>query len=95
MNGGLMRFGWDPDKNQINVAKHGMSFVAAVKVFDDSKRIELDSSNPEYGESRNKAIGIVESKHVTVIYTDRGDVRRIISARRSRADERRQYDQRD
>lgn len=87
-----MRFEWDPQKNESNLAKHGISFVAAAGVFDDPMRIELDSSKPEYGESRNKAIGMMESKHFTVMYTDRGEVRRIISARRSRTNERRQYD---
>lgn len=89
-----MRFEWDPQKNESNLAKHGISFVAATGVFDDPMRIEMNSSKPGYGEARNKAIGIVESKHVTVIYTDRGEVRRIISARRSRINERRHYDQR-
>ncbi len=88
-----MHFEWDPDKNEANVAKHGMSFVAAVKVFDDPGRIELDSSKPEYGETRNKTIGMVGSKLFTVVHTDRGEVRRIISARRARANEQRQYDQ--
>lgn len=88
-----MRFEWDPEKNETNLTKHGIGFVAAIRVFDDPLRIELDSSRPEHGESRNKVIGIVDSKHVTVVYTDRGEVRRIISARRSRTNERRHYDQ--
>lgn len=88
-----MQFEWDPDKNEANFAKHGISFVAAASVFDDPNHIELDSSKLEHDEVRNKAIGVVGSKLFTVIYTDRGDIRRIISARRSRTNERRQYDQ--
>ncbi len=83
-----MRFEWDPEKNTSNLSKHGINFVAAAKVFHAPRRIELDSSKPEYGESRIKAIGIVESTHMTVIYTDRGEVCRIISARRSRIEDR-------
>lgn len=88
-----MHFEWDPDKDEANLAKHGISFVAAARVFDDPSHVELDSSKPEHGELRNKAIGVVGSKLFTVIYTDRGEVRRIISARRSRTNEKRQVDQ--
>lgn len=80
-------------KNAANVAKHGISFVAAANVFDDPRHIELDSTKPEHGESRSKAIGMVGPKLFAVVYTDRGDVRRIMSARRARANEQRQYDQ--
>jgi len=31
----LMEFEWDPTKAESNLAKHGISFVAAMRVFDD------------------------------------------------------------
>lgn len=88
-----MQFEWDPNKNESNLAKHGISFAAAARVFDDPHFIDMESSKLEHGESRSKAIGVVESQLFTVVYTDRGERRRIISARRSRVNERRQYDQ--
>lgn len=33
-----MRFEWDPEKNEINVRKYGISFPYATRVFDDEER---------------------------------------------------------
>lgn len=93
IHGGLMLFEWDADKNEASLVKHGISFVAAANVFDDPRHIELDSTRPEHGELCGKTIGMVGSKLFAVVYTDRGDVRRIISARSARANEQREYDQ--
>jgi uncharacterized DUF497 family protein len=52
-------------------------------------------NRPEFGEVRKKAIGQLTSGWtVAVIYTDRGDRRRIISARRARTNQRQQCLQR-
>jgi uncharacterized protein len=88
-----MDFEWDPAKDAANEAKHGISFVRAATVFDDPHHLEEDTTKPEFGEQRSKAIGMVGQYLVTVIYTDRQDKRRIISARRARNDERARYDQ--
>jgi hypothetical protein len=47
----------------------------------------------DYGEDRFLATGCVEALLVTVVYTERGDCIRIISARKANANERRTYDQ--
>jgi uncharacterized protein len=82
-----MQFDWDPDKREINLDKHGIDFVRAVEVFKDSHRLDEDATRPEHGEQRRKVIGRVGQLMVCVIYTDRDDRRRIISARRARRDE--------
>jgi uncharacterized DUF497 family protein len=62
-------------------------------VFDDPAILTVDVTKPEYREERTKAVGrLVSGWVVAVIFTDRDDVRRIISARRARRDERRAYD---
>jgi uncharacterized protein len=88
-----MRFVWDPDKRESNLEKHGLDFVIAAEVFIDRQHLDEDSTRPEHGEVRRKAIGRVGHLMVCVIYTDRNDVRRIISARRARRDERERYRQ--
>jgi uncharacterized DUF497 family protein len=88
-----MEFEWDPIKDAANQAKHGMSFVAATAVFDDPHHLTEDTTKPEYGEERGLAIGMVNGRLTTVVYTDRGDRRRIILARRARNNERERYDQ--
>lgn len=87
-----MEFEWDPVKAEINLQKHGISFVAALAVFDDPNRIEADTTRPEQGEKRTKVIGrIGDSLVVAVITTDRNGVIRIISVRRARRNERKIY----
>ena len=88
-----MDFEWDPDKETSNLAKHGISFAQAIAVFDDEFHIELDSTKPEYGEIRSKAIGLIGPYLFALIYTRRGVSIRVISVRRARDDERRAYDQ--
>ena len=88
-----MEFEWDPAKDAANVEKHGISFARAATVFDDPDHLEEDVTKPEPGEERRSAIGKAGEILVTVIYTDRQDRRRIISARRARKNERQRYDQ--
>jgi uncharacterized protein len=86
-------FDWDPAKEAINRGKHEIQFRRATRVFFDSAHIDEDTSRPEHGEQRRKAIGSVQGDLMTVIYTVRDGKRRIISARKVRPDERRKYHQ--
>jgi uncharacterized DUF497 family protein len=88
---GDRQFDWDPAKRQINLDKHGLDFRRAVEVFNDPRHIVEDTTRPEHGEVRRKAIGRIGQLMVCVIFTDRNGVRRIISARRARRDERERY----
>lgn len=88
-----MEFEWDAVKEAINRQKHGIGFADAAIVFDDPRHLVEDSTKPEHGEWRGKAIGRMGQIVVTVVFTDREGRRRIISARRARKDERTRYDQ--
>ena len=81
-------FQWDADKAEANVAKHGIDFVEAVRIFDG---IVWDRVSIRMGELRILATGAVGKRELTVTYTIRGMEFRIISARRASARERRQY----
>jgi uncharacterized DUF497 family protein len=87
----VLKLDWDPEKDALNQTKHGIGFVSASRVFIDPHRIVSDSTRPEFGEVRMKAIGMVDDRLIAVIYTDRGSIRRLISARRARHNERREY----
>ena len=90
--GMFMLFEWDEEKAKTNLEKHGISFVDAIEVFYDPNRIEDDSSKPEHGEIRIKTIGMVRAELIiTVISTTRNRKLRIISARRARKNEKKQY----
>jgi uncharacterized DUF497 family protein len=84
----------DSTKAAADEAKHNVSFEAAAAVFADRNRIDIDASHDEDGEIRRKAIGLIEGRLFTIVYTTRGDVCRLISARRSNAKEGRIYDNR-
>lgn len=89
-----MEIEWDPVKAETNLQKHGISFVAALAVFDDPNRIEEDTTRPEQGEKRTKVIGTIgDSLVVAVITTDRNGITRIISVQRARRNERKVYDE--
>ena len=53
--------------------------------------VEDEDTRREYGERRIKAIGELNGVIISVVYTWRGDRRRLISARKARADERKKY----
>ena len=86
-------FDWDLEKAMINREKHRIGFRDATLVFLDDRRVDGDSTRPEHGKARRITTGMVRGRLMTVVYTFRGDQRRIISARRVRPDERRKYGQ--
>jgi uncharacterized DUF497 family protein len=87
-----MDYAWDPAKEAVNIAKHAISFVAAIAVFADPHHLVADSTKPEYGETRSVAVGqIADGRVITVVYTMRGRVRRKLSARKARRNEQRAY----
>lgn len=73
---------WDDRKNEINKKKHGISFETAAHVFEDINRIEYFDEAHSSDEDRFIVIGLVR-KVLFVVYTDRGDTTRIISARKA------------
>lgn len=73
---------WDDRKNEINKRKHGISFETAAHVFEDINRIEYFDEAHSADEDRFIVLGLVR-KVLFVVYTDRGDVTRIISARKA------------
>jgi uncharacterized DUF497 family protein len=85
-----MEFEWDPGKNEANIRKHGIDFEDAIGIF--AGPILTRRSDRE-GEERWVAIGAVEGREVAMVYTIRGAALRIISARRARRNERRDYRQ--
>ena len=86
-----MKFEWDKKKNESNQDKHGLSFSEAKNIFEDKNRIDFPDDRKDYGEDRRIIIGkILEILH-TVVYTLRKESIRIISARRSKLNERELY----
>ena len=83
-------FEWDEEKAKKNWQKHKVHFETAAKVFLDDYRIDDFDEFHSDDEERRKIIGRVENILV-VIYTERGDKNRIISARTANKQEREDY----
>ena len=85
-----VNFEWDDEKRQTNLAKHGIDFELACKIF-DGPTIEALDSRRDYGEMRIGAYGEVSGVVLFVIYTVRGKRLRLIIARRAGTEERERF----
>jgi len=85
------QFEWEAGKAQSNLAKHGVSFAAARSVFDDAFAFERCDFESEPGEVRYAITGMVNEIILTVVYTERGERTRIISARKATKHEQAEY----
>lgn len=83
-----MLFEWDEAKSRRTLSGRGLSFDYAARVF-LGPTVEKADDRRDYGEVRTQAIGRVGGDVLFVVYTDRGDVRHIISARLANRKERR------
>lgn len=84
---------WDAKKNRDNIAKHGIRFEDAARIFEGPVVTRLDDRD-DYGEVREISIGMIDGAAVvTVAHTDRNGTTRIISARAATRLERRRYEE--
>jgi uncharacterized DUF497 family protein len=83
---------YDPEKDAQNWAKHRIRFSTAALVFADPMRIERldDSKDNTSGEECWQTLGRV-GKVVFVVYTERGENIRLVSARLATKAEKRSY----
>lgn len=86
-------FEWDDEKEDFNLAKHGVSFKLAKEVFDDPLAITVEDLRHSYGEQRFVTIGNTHSRRrtIVVVHTPRGSLTRIIQARVATPAERRKF----
>jgi len=88
-----MQFEWDEDKRQGNLAKHGIDFHDAALVLSGSPLL-VHSVQTDHGETRCLAVGILNGRAITIVFTMRGEKTfRIISARKAKRREERAYEE--
>ncbi len=88
-----MEFEWDEKKNRLNIAKHGIGFDRAARIF-DGPTVDHPDNSEDYGEERTISVGMVEGILVlVVVHTDRDGITRIISARPAKRSERTLYEE--
>ncbi len=88
-----MKFEWDQQKNEANIAKHDVDFADAFKVFRLPLRISLDERQ-DYGEDRWIGIGMLDGRVVVAVFTEPDEqIIRIISLHKALPYERKCYEQ--
>ena len=87
-----MRFRLDPAKATSNLKKHRVSFADAEGVLQDPLAVTVEDPDAE-GEQRFISIGLGSAGELlVVVWTERDDECRVISARRATRKERKQYE---
>lgn len=88
-----MAYEWDERKAALNLAKHGVPFDYAARIFLDSRRLDARDDRRDYGEDRRLTLGLIDGRLYAVAYTRRANSIRVISARKANQREQRQYDE--
>ena len=87
-------FQWDDLKAKSNEAKHSVNFPFATRAFEDENRLTVIDNRFDYGEVRYITLARIEQRVYIVVYTIRGSVIRLISARKANSKEVKRYDNR-
>lgn len=85
-----MELEWDVDKRALTLEHRGLDFAHAVKLFGGST-LTVEDDRSDYGEVRFQTIGKIGRTTIMVVWTPRGEARRIISMRKCEVYERERY----
>jgi hypothetical protein len=91
---GPLRFEWDARKAADNRARHNVSFEEAVTVFGDP--LGRITDDPRHSEDEERFVLLGQSRRrrlLVVMFAERGEVIRLISARKATRHERREYEE--
>ncbi len=89
-----LRFEWDPNKAEANLAKHGVSFEEAMTVFADPLARIFPDEEHSVDELREIIIGHSAGHQLILAYfTGIDDRVRIFSARKATRRERKDYEE--
>lgn len=84
-----IEFEWDEEKRLSNIEKHDVDFRRALEIFDGRPVLRRESQRDD--EQRFVTLGPLDARFIAVVWTFRDSKVRIISARRARDGERKQY----
>ncbi len=77
-----MDIDFDPAKRDVTLRRRGIDFARSAEVFAAALTTFRDE-RANYGELRQITIGYLDGRMVVVVWTQRGDTRRIISMRKA------------
>lgn len=91
---GQGNFEWDTDKAKRNIGKHRVTFEEAMSAFRDPFALTVDDPDHSEREGRLILIGLSDRQRLlVVVYVERDENLRIISARVADPDERKEYEE--
>jgi uncharacterized DUF497 family protein len=85
-----MEITFDSDKDAANMAKHGVSLALAAELEWEWLLVKPDTRR-DYGEMRMVGYAPIGSRVFCVVFTDRGEERRMISLRKANMREVKHY----
>jgi uncharacterized DUF497 family protein len=77
-----VKYMFDPAKDAVNQAKHGVSLALAEILF-AGPHISMADDRFDYGEAREIAFGLIHDRLFVCVYADREQERRVISLRKA------------
>ena len=77
-----MQIEFDPNKRDQTLVQRGLDFAEAAEVF-AGVHVTAEDARFDYGEPRWTTVGVLRGRMVIVVWTPRGEVRRIISMRKA------------
>jgi len=86
----IVRYVFDPDKDVVDEAKHGVSLALAEVLF-AGPHVSTSDDRFDYGEARQVAFGRINGRLFACVYVDRAGERRIISLRKANQREVKRY----
>jgi uncharacterized DUF497 family protein len=90
---GALVFAWDERKASANLRKHRVAFEEAATVFADPIAREYDDPEHSAVEARFLLVGhSLAGRILLVVYVEKDDTIRIVSARRATPSEREEYE---
>jgi uncharacterized DUF497 family protein len=84
---------YDPEKRAATLANRRLDFEDAPEIF-AVRHLQIEDDRQDYGETRWITVGFLGRIMVALVWTQRGEARRIISMRQCNAKERRRYKER-
>lgn len=87
-----MRIIFDPAKREKTFIERGLDFARAGDVF-TGVTVTMEDNRQDYGETRCITVGYLDNRIVVIVWTRRGEARRIISMRKANEREIAKYTQ--
>jgi len=89
----IVQIEFDPEKRDRTLAERQVDFARATEVF-AGRHFTLEDTRDDYSETRHITVGKLDGRMVVMIWTPRGEARRIISMRKANEREQARYAQR-